>query len=70
MDDKLDLITRLSSYIARMAPHQKEREGGQLIIEAFRELRMLEQVHHSIIKRSKEYQSRGVSFCEVLDEDE
>lgn len=30
----MDLLTRLNNHIAMMAPHQRERHGGRLLIEA------------------------------------
>jgi hypothetical protein len=36
-----DLDQRLRAYIAWMAPHQKDREGGKLLIEAAAEIQRL-----------------------------
>jgi len=36
-----ELLTRLSNHIACMAPHQKERYAGKLLIEAYNELKRL-----------------------------
>lgn len=66
MDNKLDLVTRLSSYIARMAPHQKEREGGKLLIEALEELKFIRDILDVVNK----HQFRGLGICEVISEDE
>ena len=33
-----DLIRRARTYIAHMAPHQKDREQGRLLIELYEEL--------------------------------
>ena len=35
------LVRRLQAHIAMMAPHQKERSGGQLLIEATAEIQRL-----------------------------
>jgi hypothetical protein len=34
-----ELVQRLTSHIAQMAPHQKERDGGRLLIQATAALR-------------------------------
>ncbi len=39
--EKPDLLARLNSYISIMAPHQRERRGGQLMIEAAKEIKEL-----------------------------
>lgn len=36
-----NLIGRLSAHIAQMAPHQRTRQGGQLLIEAHAALKVL-----------------------------
>ena len=36
-----DLVSRLRSHIAMMAPHQRERVGGRLLVESFDEIREL-----------------------------
>lgn len=33
--ERESLVTDLANYIATMAPHQKERMGGRLILRAF-----------------------------------
>lgn len=38
------VVRRLRGHIAQMAPHQRERRGGQLIIEATDELERLQNV--------------------------
>lgn len=35
------LVTDLANYVATMAPHQKERMGGKLILRAFEALKVL-----------------------------
>jgi hypothetical protein len=37
-----DLVRRLRAHIAMMAPHQKERHAGKLLIEATTEIRKLQ----------------------------
>lgn len=39
-----ELVRRLRSHIAMMAPHQKERRTGKLLIEATEIIEMLERV--------------------------
>lgn len=36
-----DLLTRLNSHIAAMAPHQADRRAGKLLIEAAAEIERL-----------------------------
>lgn len=38
------IVDRLTSYIAHMAPHHKEREGGKLLVDCHREIHQLGQV--------------------------
>ena len=37
-----DLLTRLQKHIMGMAPHQKERQQGELLIEAYKEIKQAE----------------------------
>ena len=40
-----EVLHRLHCHIAQMAPHQKERSGGKLLIEAVEEI---ERLNHEI----------------------
>lgn len=37
----MDLLTRLHNHRAMMAPHQKDRHGGKLLLEAINEIERL-----------------------------
>lgn len=39
----LDILLRLKNHIAQMAPHQKKRETGKLLIEATNKIEALEE---------------------------
>lgn len=36
--DHLSLLERLQAHVRQMAPHQQERQGGQLLVECLEEL--------------------------------
>ena len=56
------LVRRLRSHIAIMAPHQKEREGGKLIVESYEAIEELRQALIGYIP------SHSGACCELVDD--
>lgn len=50
------MIEKLRNHIAQMAPHQKERAGGKLVIEALAEI---EKLHSGILRVAIECNCRA-----------
>ena len=62
------LLRQLESHIAMMAPHQKERRGGALLIEAKDEIKRLREVMDDVLTFFPDDHAAKVAALKVLND--